>query len=211
MTDTDIARLHVLRNAVEQNRSAYRSASRRDTKSLSEIAEILSASSDLTDAERAGMYRFLGECIREMCRYGMAAAYYGKAVKYAAAAWDAPLRKALESDIFLAAKLRNMYYEISDACGDLIETAAPLIGKERAEQLVQDGISAVLLRYDPVENTEDYLAINDDIEAQIDAQLGTGYYMGKCYEIWALKQRLLADFGIVWRSPSVLNPGMMFD
>jgi len=35
--------------------------------------------------------------------------------------------------------------------------------------------------------------------------------MGFCFEYWSAKRDLLAEYGIEWRSPGVMNPRVMFD
>ena len=55
--------------------------------------------------------------------------------------------------------------------------------------------------------TEEYLAVIDEVEAEID-RLKTSDF---CLEYWSLKSSLLAERGIVWQSPAQLNPNVMFD
>ena len=66
------------------------------------------------------------------------------------------------------------------------------------------------LKHDPVEMSETYLAVIDEIEARIEKNR-TLRGMGSCHEIWALKQEYLAEKGIEWQSPVILNPRVMFD
>ena len=69
------------------------------------------------------------------------------------------------------------------------------------------------MRIDPIEKTEAYLAIEPELEAKIeDALKGVKRGHGYCFEYWHTKQRILEeDYGIEWKSPSVLNPRIKFD
>ena len=50
----------------------------------------------------------------------------------------------------------------------------------------------------------------DDVEEEIEKRR-TLHGMGSCHEIWALKEELLAQRGITWNSPAMLNPRVRFD
>ncbi len=61
---------------------------------------------------------------------------------------------------------------------------------------------------DPVELTDEYLAIRFELEEKIDEALEheRGYY-DYCREYWMAKRMILrSDYGIRWKSPIVLNP-----
>lgn len=65
---------------------------------------------------------------------------------------------------------------------------------------------------DPVERTPEYLAIRYELEEKIDEALEhqRGYY-DYCKEYWMVKKLILrSDYGIAWKSPAVLNPGVEF-
>lgn len=69
------------------------------------------------------------------------------------------------------------------------------------------------LKADPVEWSAGYESIIDEAEKKIDAMLeGQPRGMGFCFAYWHEKARILSeDYGIRWKSPSVMNPGVMFD
>lgn len=69
------------------------------------------------------------------------------------------------------------------------------------------------LRHDPVEWTAGYEKVIDEAERKVDSYLeGHPRGMGFCFEYWSTKARVLQeDYGIVWRSPAQMNPGVMFD
>lgn len=63
------------------------------------------------------------------------------------------------------------------------------------------------IKNDPVEKTDAYLSVIDEVEEAIDKNKTMDF----CLEIWKLKAEFLSDRGICWRSPTQLNPGVMFD
>ena len=68
------------------------------------------------------------------------------------------------------------------------------------------------LRYDPIEDSEEYLATKDELEALIKAQIGDRKHIGYCYLYWGAKKQILKEkYGIEWRSPAKLNAGVYFD
>ena len=68
------------------------------------------------------------------------------------------------------------------------------------------------LKQDPVEQTDEYKAIASELEEKIVAQIGENSGMGYCYSYWKLKKEILKeDYGIEWKSPRTLNPGVKFD
>jgi len=69
------------------------------------------------------------------------------------------------------------------------------------------------IKRDPVEQTAQYLAIEVELEAKIDAKLaGLRRTRGYCFRYWQAKEEILArDYGIAWQSPRMLNPGVRFD
>jgi hypothetical protein len=69
------------------------------------------------------------------------------------------------------------------------------------------------LLYDTVEDTDEYLAILPELEAKIEAELKDAWRgRGFCFQYWRVKKEILKrDYGIEWSSPSVMNPGVIFD
>lgn len=68
------------------------------------------------------------------------------------------------------------------------------------------------LKFDPVERTEQYEEVIQEVEAECDAALSdVPRSMGYCFAYWAEKRRILAEHGIQWRSPAAMNPGVIFD
>lgn len=69
------------------------------------------------------------------------------------------------------------------------------------------------LRTDPVEYTREWEKIYYDVEDELDRRLANvPRQMGFCFQYWAMKRELLmVKYGIDWRSPSQMNPRVMFD
>ena len=69
-----------------------------------------------------------------------------------------------------------------------------------------------MLEYDPVEDSEAYLSVIDDVERRLFEELkDEPRHMGSCFRYWSAKRELLAEYGIEWRSPGMMNPRVMFD
>lgn len=69
------------------------------------------------------------------------------------------------------------------------------------------------LRTDPVEYSWEWEKIYYDVEDELDRRLANvPRQMGFCFQYWAMKRELLMEkYGIDWRSPSQMNPRVMFD
>ena len=91
---------------------------------------------------------------------------------------------------------------------------------EKTQDYLNPGISmekwckkyGVRLKFDPVERTEEWEDCIYDVEKKCDLILkDERRSMGFCYSYWSTKRAVLAKHGIQWSSPSVMNPGVMFD
>jgi hypothetical protein len=68
------------------------------------------------------------------------------------------------------------------------------------------------LKYDPVEWTERWERVIDDVNREVDEQLeGSPRGMGFCHLAWHTRCKILKKYGVEWRSPAVMNPRVMFD
>ena len=69
------------------------------------------------------------------------------------------------------------------------------------------------LKHDPVEWSTAYEKVIDEVERIVDGELDDHPRgMGFCFAYWSAKKHVLrTKFGIEWRSPSEMNPGVMFD
>ena len=69
-----------------------------------------------------------------------------------------------------------------------------------------------MIAHDAIEDTPEFEAIREELEEKIIAKIGKPCGMGYCYKYWSAKKQILkADYGIDWRSPSELNPHILFD
>ena len=68
------------------------------------------------------------------------------------------------------------------------------------------------LKNDPIEQTAEYIAVYDDSERIIQGLIEQQGRMPRTPDqYWTIKQEVLAShFGITWRSPRVMNPGVKF-
>ena len=69
-----------------------------------------------------------------------------------------------------------------------------------------------ILKTDPVQATAEWEDVIYDVEKEVDEQLkDEPRGMGFCFSYWNAKRAALARRGIEWRSPSAMNPRVMFD
>ena len=113
-------------------------------------------------------------------------------------------------DLYYRALLARNFY-VDDDCADLAECGAALMPAGEAERMLgQRKASRRFLVHDPVEMTEQYLAVIDRVEERVE-ESRTAHGLGSCYEVWALRRAYLAECGVAWRSPAELNLGVRFD
>ena len=69
------------------------------------------------------------------------------------------------------------------------------------------------LKYDPIEDSAEYKAVIKDVEKELDKLLkNKPKGMGFCHIYWYEKRRILKEkYGIEWKSPSLMNPRVLFD
>ena len=70
------------------------------------------------------------------------------------------------------------------------------------------------LESDPIQRTPTWEENYYEVEKECDQRLGLGDTprgMGFCFGYWSTLRQVLAERGIMWRSPSELNPKVMFD
>lgn len=69
-----------------------------------------------------------------------------------------------------------------------------------------------MLKVDPVQATKDWEDVIYEVENELDQELkDEPRGMGFCFGYWSAKRAALERRGIEWRSPSSMNPGVMFD
>ena len=184
-------------------------------KETEEIVEAQLASESpydkVTLLDSATIMRYLAEAYDRLGRFAVSVRYYKRAIEFAAKLYTMYGEEIKDSStmIYNALKARNYY--VDDDCEDIREQALVFIPKD----IVDDVFDTVMnrrrnLKHDPVEMTEEYLAVIDEVDEKIEKN--RQYHgFGSCHHVWSLKTDYLAEKGIEWKSPVVLNPRVRFD
>ena len=184
-------------------------------KETEEIVEAQLASESPCDKvtllDSATIMRYLAEAYDRLGRFAVSVRYYNRAIELAATLYTMYGEEMQDSSgmIYNALKARNYY--VDDDCEDIREQALVFISKD----IVDDVFDTVMkrrrnLKHDPVEMTEEYLAVIDEVDEKIEKN--RKYHgFGSCHHVWGLKADYLAEKGIEWKSPVVLNPRVRFD
>ncbi len=115
--------------------------------------------------------------------------------------------KKLADDYYIALRARNYYGK--DDCYDLKEVAKELLPDKKRldiEKQILEGFHP--LKHDPVELTDKYLAVIDEVERRMDIPENKNihpFLRNECF------QALLQQYGIEWEPITSLNPGWHFD
>ena len=165
----------------------------------------------VTLLDSATIMRYLAEAYDRLGRFAVSVGYYKRAIELAAMLYTMYGEEMQDSSgmIYNALKARNYY--VDDDCEDLRGQALVFISTE----IVEDVFGTVMKRrrnlcHDPVEMTEEYLAAIDEVDEKIEKNREYRGF-GSCHHVWHLKTEYLAEKGIVWHSPAVLNPHVLFD
>lgn len=68
------------------------------------------------------------------------------------------------------------------------------------------------LKFDDVERSAKWEEVIYEVDKAVARKMrGVQMRMGYCFEYWSAKKTVLARHGIEWRSPSSMNPTVMFD
>ena len=165
----------------------------------------------VTLLDSATIMRYLAEAYDRLGRFAVSVRYYKRAIELAATLYTMYGEEMQDSSgmIYNALKARNYY--VDDDCEDIREQALVFIPKD----IVDDVFDTVMkrrrnLKHDPVEMTEEYLAVIDEVDEKIEKNREYRGF-GSCHHVWSLKTDYLAEKGIEWKSPVVLNPRVRFD
>ena len=165
----------------------------------------------VTLLDSATIMRYLAEAYDRLGRFAVSIRYYKRAIELAAMLYTMYGEEMQDSSgmIYNALKARNYY--VDDDSEDIREQALVFIPKD----IVDDVFDTVMnrrrnLRHDPVEMTEEYLAVIDEVDEKIEKNREYRGF-GSCHHVWSLKTDYLAEKGIEWKSPVVLNPRVRFD
>lgn len=97
--------------------------------------------------------------------------------------------------------------EVEKEMDDLSKCIA-LADAGKLDEIPQSGA----LKRDPVEWTREWERAIDDADREVYSHLnGIPRGMGWCFQFWYERKAALEKRGVTWRSPSVMNPGVMFD
>ena len=165
----------------------------------------------VTLLDSATIMRYLAEAYDRLGRFAVSVGYYKRAIELAAKLYTMYGEEMRDSSgmIYNALKARNYY--VDDDCEDIREQALVFISTD----IVDDVFDTVMnrrrnLKHDPVEMTEEYLAVIDEVDEKIEKNREYRGF-GSCHHVWSLKTDYLAEKGITWRSPDLLNPRVRFD
>lgn len=72
------------------------------------------------------------------------------------------------------------------------------------------------IKYDLIEDTKEYKEIVNELEKKIDSMMTllnvSRDVAGACHIYWNIKKNILKeDYNMEWKSPSELNPDIIFD
>lgn len=213
---TDLEKLEKLHSAIESRKKQENAApTYRDSSDLRKMTEIALSprEEDIeTLEETISALRYLTKAYDKMCRTGISVKLYTPLLSaYARLSilkeFDSEDMAQLEECLLTAVRARN-YYK-TDCCIDLAEIVSKCMPENRIRVLLDTGIDSRrnFIKNDPVEMTDEYLAVIDEVEEQIEKKKTSDF----CLEYWNLKAQLLSSHGIVWHSPAELNPNARFD
>ena len=118
--------------------------------------------------------------------------------------------KPSDYDDYLQENFDKYYFRQVDKW---IYKLAMIVSDPQWEHALQcwDGLGG-MLKVDPVQATEEWEEVIYEVEKELDEQLkDEPRGMGFCFSYWSAKRAALARRGIEWRSPSAMNPRVMFD
>lgn len=211
-SQADHDRIIALVNAISDRRVDSRAATYKDVPDLKEIETILEKGLDkeshtLLFAYEA--YGYLAEQYTTMGRFSVAAEYRLKALKIAKIAKVQYDKTFDDVKSLLSSLLRDRNYYVDDDCLDIKPIAEGLLSQEVIDKLFVDRMAKRrTLKHDPVEMSEQYLAVIDEVEEKVEKN---ATMKGFCLEAWSLKEEYLLEKGILWKSPAWLNPRVRFD
>lgn len=187
----------------------------KDSEDLREMARLITSEPDVdipTIEEKLPVLWYLAESYDKMCRAGVSSGFYKMQLEayvrlMGLKKFSDEEKDELEDCFYKAVRARNFY--IPDECDDLVSIVSGCLDDETIQRLKFDAMEsrAGLIKNDPVEKTEQYLAVIDEVERKIDEEKSSDF----CLEYWDLKASILFEYGIFWRSPAKLNPNVLFD
>ena len=201
----------------ERKEHEYAAATYRDVPDLKEIERLLDENvnqEDEEDLHKAYVaYSFLADKYTSLTRFSEAARVHEKALKMGLMFVDLSGEDLEGLDSTYDDLLRDRNFFVDDDCLDILEMMKNQ--DSLSEDYVQERYKRRMehrrtLNNDPVEMSPEYLAVIDEIEERIEKEKKL-QGMGSCFEEWDLKQKYLAEKGITWTPPNLLNRHIMFD
>ena len=183
------------------------------------LKEIINLIKDNNDDEKETLktqynsYIFIAEAYKRMGRPSLAAIYHQKALETALSIYCQYGEKSNNILSLLHSVISERNYYVDDDCKDIVQKVKDtnVLDSDEIEKFATKTLARRRsFKNDPVEMNEAYLAVIDEVEERIDKNR-TIFGMGACFEIWNLKSQYLAEKGIMWSSPAILNPRVMFD
>lgn len=153
--------------------------------------------------------RYLASAYESMWRIKYANHYYLQLMKLHVVLYKRfqIFDQEVADDYYRALRARNYYGK--DLCLDLVALGKDLIPEKKRinieEQILEDYHP---LKHDPIELTDAYLAVIDEVEHRMDTIENKNIHPF----IWNQRfQALLKEYGIQWEPITTLNPGWHFD
>lgn len=153
-------------------------------------------------------YNFVALIFCRMGRASVSAFYYKRALEILKNLKRTPrnLPKIIESTILM----RN--YFIDDDCEDIWLLVQGRINEKKLKVIFDKNLNQPRdILYDPVEMSDKYLSVIDEVEEILEEQFEDKSGRGLCHAMWALKKELLLARGVRWRSVAEMNPDTLFD
>ena len=209
-------RLTDLLNEIEGRKEhEYAAATYKDIPGLKEIVRLveeqLAFSDESTLVDSIAVLGYVADRYDSLGRYAVSAKFYNQILTLALT-----LKQQYGTDtdgidgyLYAALQARNFY--IDDDCDDLAGIATELMNAGDVERIVNERKERRRsLKHDPVEMTEEYLAVIDEIEEKVEKSR-RAFGHGSCFEVWSLKKSYLLEHDIEWHTPAELNPRVLFD
>lgn len=216
-TEISVKRIMELMKEIEARKEHSNAATTyKDVPALQEIDKIVKEQLALQEPcdrdtliDSIFAFRYLGNAYESMWRIAHANKYYKQLfdIHLELCRRFSEKDKELADDYYIALRARNYYGK--DECSDLIEVAKELLpDKKRLDiekQILEDFHP---LKHDPVELTDKYLAVIDEVDRRMDIPENKNVHPF----VWNERfQILLQQYGIEWEPMTSLNPGWHFD
>ena len=194
----------------------YAAATYKDVPALKEIVRLVEEqlagdSDESTYVDSIAVLGYVADRYDSLGRYAVSAKFYNQILNLALTLKQqyGTDTEGIDGYLYTALQARNFY--IDDDCDDLADIATELMNAGDAQRIINERKERRRsLKHDPVEVTDEYLAVIDEIEEKIEKSRTT-YGHGSCFEVWSLKKSYLLEHDIEWQTPAELNPRVLFD